>query len=216
MDKKEARRTRYFLIKVCFLLVLLLVLLGFLPHIRVEGGMVYEPKANGVMVGEASVTPAGSIDIPLIISEAALALVRDGDSAKIYSDITPALAPHRITRVLEKEHRQNTFLSVVPFQKTSTAVEKNLMALFAAAHGQFVKKFPECLSKIAHTVSGDAEVVVTTTPVITTGKIPSYNDEWLYVSAVLSVQRGDTKICQIKANCAGTVNKETGEQGTCW
>ncbi len=216
MDKKEERRTRYFIIKACFLLVVLLVLVGFLPHARVEGGMVYEPKASGVMVGETFVAPAGSIVIPLIISETALALARGGDSATLYSDITSAFAPQHIARLLEKQHGQNAFLSVVPFKKSSPAVEKNLIALFAAAHRQLIEKFPDCLSKIANTVSGDAEIVITTKPVITAGKIPSYNHGWLYVSAVLSVQRGDAKICQIKSNCAGTVNGETGEKGSCW
>lgn len=216
MDKKEERRTRYFIIKVCFLLVVLLVLVGFLPHARVEGGMVYEPKASGVMVSETFVAPAGSIVIPIIISETALAAVRADRNGPVLSDITAAFAPERITRVLEKQHSQNTFLSVVPFKKTSPAVEKNLIALFAAAHRQLIEKFPDCLSKLANTVSGDAEIVITTKPVITAGKIPSYNNKWLYVSVVLSVQRGDTKICQIKSNCAGTVNEETGETGNCW
>lgn len=216
MDKKEERRLRYFVIKVCFLLVVLLVLVGFLPHARVEGGIVYEPKASGVMVGETFVAPAGSVVIPVIISETAFAAVRTGGNRPVLSDITSAFTPQQIVRLLEKQHSQNAFLSVVPFKKTSSAVEKNLIALFAAAHGQLIEKFPDCLSKIANTVSGDAEIVITTKPVITAGKIPSYNHGWLYVSAVLSVQRGDTKICQIKSNCAGTVNGETGEIGKCW
>ncbi|MDO8642120.1 MAG: hypothetical protein Q7R76_00815 [Candidatus Woesearchaeota archaeon] len=220
MHKKEARKNRLFLIKVSFLLLLSLILVEFLPHATITGGIVYAPRSSGVIIGETDVTSEGALVVPMVISESALRRVQAAENTNaldaLVVDITAPFAPDRITTLFGKQSARTAFTTLVPSSVETPSVEAHLIQLFAASHAGFAEQFPHCLSKLANTFLGDTPTVITSTPRIHEGDIPGYNSGWLYVSTVLSLQVSTTTICEMPSSCAGTVNLKTGEIGTCW
>ena len=215
MDKKEARRIRFFVLKISFVLLLLLVMIGFLPHARIAGGVAYRPTTEGVWLGEPTVTDALTMTTPALLSAALLRQIASGEPpVRSVQKLSPLFDAAVVKNVLRKKKAAfGRFDS--PFKNKETPLD-GVMLLFANAHTQFQPKLDDCLKKISHSFDDDTEFVVATQPIYTRGMIPYYNADWAYVSAVLSVCVGPNKICQIKSNCVGTVKEETGETGSCW
>lgn len=215
MDQKEARRIRFFVVKLSFVLLLLLVMIGFLPHARIAGGVAYRPTTEGVWLGETSVTDSLTLTTPALLSVSVLSQIASGERpADSVPSLTTLLDVSVVKDVLQKKKVMfGRFES--PFKNKETPID-GLLQLFADAHAQFQQKLGDCLKKLSHSFDHNTEFIMTTQPVYTRGMIPHYNADWVYVSAVFSVYVGPTKICQVKSNCVGTVKEDTGEQGSCW
>ncbi len=215
MDKKEARRNRIFLLKACLVLLLALAFVGLFPHARFTGKVAYHQAANGVWLSDTSVTPALTVKTHVLLPAAALQQIAAGeDITPLMTDLATVLDVERIKEHIKKKEAAFTSFES-PFKDAETP-PGNVLLLFAESHRQFAPKLDECLRKLAYLFDEETEATLSSRPLYTRGKIPHYNADWVYVSAQFTMSVGNTKVCQIKSNCVGTVKERTGEKGDCW